>query len=307
MSYTLRECPLCGGQEFAPLLRASDYHYGNPGEFAQAQCTQCSLAFLDPMFEEEELAKFYPNDYYAFTDQFSEPNARHTFEAKIWRFLGFRPHQTKDPKFERPGRMLDIGCGSGSFLSQMKDQGWDVKGVEPNVAAAEFGRSKKGLDIFPGSLMNANFPAGSFDYVRLNHSFEHMEHPNQILDEIFRILAGKGKLMIGVPNREGVVARMFGRFWYHLALPVHTFGYSDKTLAQMLSKHNFNVERVVFNTDMTPLLWGVQMYLNRNALSPAFQGRFSRSRVSRLLCIWAAHLQNAFHVADVVEITATRQ
>ena len=307
MSYRLRECPLCGGQDFVPLLRAKDYHYGNPDEYTQAQCTRCTLAFLDPMYEEEELAAFYPSDYYAFADRFSVPEPARTLKARISGLLSPPEHRTRDPKFDRPGRLLDIGCGAGWFLFQMRNQGWDVKGVEPNAAAADFGRSKKGLDIFPGSLMDANFPTGMFDYVRMNHSFEHMEHPNQILDEVYRILAGKGKLMIGVPNRDSFSARAFGRFWYHLALPVHTFSYSVQTLTQMLSKHNFKVEKVVFNTDQTPLLGGIQIYLNRRSISPSFQGWLSRSRVATLLSYWAARIQNALRVSDVIEITATKR
>jgi hypothetical protein len=62
MSYRLRECPLCGGQHFKPLLRARDYRYGNPGEYGQAQCARCTLAFLDLMDDEEELAAFCPSN-----------------------------------------------------------------------------------------------------------------------------------------------------------------------------------------------------------------------------------------------------
>jgi SAM-dependent methyltransferase len=306
MSYRLRECPLCGGHDFRPLLRARDYHYGNPGEYSQSQCNRCTLAFLDPMYEEAELGAFYPKDYYAFTDRFSVVQPARSLKAKISRLLGPREHKTRDPKFERPGRMLDIGCGAGWFIYQMKERGWDVKGVEPNVDAAEFGRSKKGLDIFPGSLLDATFPSGAFDYVRMNHSFEHMEHPNQILEEVSRILADKGKLMIGVPNRDSLSARVFGRFWYHLALPVHTFSYSVRTLSQMLSKHDFRVEKVVFNTEQTPLLGGIQIYLNRHQASPSFQGRLTRSRLATVLSYWASRLQNLLHVSDVIEITATK-
>jgi SAM-dependent methyltransferase len=290
-----------------PLLRARDYHYGNPGEFTQSQCTGCTLAFLDPMYEDEELAALYPIDYYAFTDRFAVSGPCRSASAKIYRLLTPPEHKTRDPKFERPGRMLDIGCGAGWFISQMRDLGWDVKGVEPNIAAAEFGRSKEGLDIFPGSLLNANFPARAFDYVRMNHSFEHMPDPNQILDEIYRILADQGKLMIGVPNRDSFTARVFGRFWYHLALPVHTFSYSVQTLSQMLAKHNFNVEKVVFNTEQTPLLGGLQIYLTRRRASPSFHGPLTKSRLATLLSYWAARLQNFLHVSDVIEITATKQ
>jgi hypothetical protein len=55
MSYRVTECALCGGNEFAPCLRARDFHYGNPGEYKQSQCNGCGLAFLDPMYDEAEL------------------------------------------------------------------------------------------------------------------------------------------------------------------------------------------------------------------------------------------------------------
>jgi SAM-dependent methyltransferase len=307
MSYQLRECPLCAGRKFRPLLKARDYHYGNPGEFSQSQCTHCELAFLDPMYDEQELQEFYPKDYYAFADRFNVNPLPRSLKSRIFGFLGPREHLTRDPKFERAGNMLDIGCGAGWFLYQMREQGWTVHGVEPNVAAAEFGKSKKGLDIFPGSLPNANFPSGAFDYVRLNHSFEHMEHPNQILDEIHRILADSGKLMIGVPNRDSLIARFFGRYWYHLALPVHTFSYSVSTLSQMLAKHDFHVEKVVFNTEQTPLLGGLQIFLNRHQALPSFQGRLTRSRLAMILSYWASRIQNLLRIADVVEITATKR
>jgi SAM-dependent methyltransferase len=290
-----------------PLLRARDYHYGNAGEFTQSQCTGCTLAFLDPMYEDEELAALYPTDYYAFTDRFAISGPRRSLRAKISRLLTPPEHKTREPRFARPGRMLDIGCGAGWFISQMRDQGWDVKGVEPNIKAAEFGRNKQGLDIFPGSLLDADFPARAFDYVRMNHSFEHMANPNQILEEIYRVLADQGKLMIGVPNRDSLIARVFGRFWYHLALPVHTFSYSVQTLSQMLAKHNFNVEKVVFNTEQTPLLGGLQIYLTRHRASPSFHGGLTSSRPATLLSYWAARLQNFLHVSDVIEITATKR
>jgi SAM-dependent methyltransferase len=307
MSYRVPECALCGGHEFVPGLRARDFHYGNPGEYTQSQCTGCGLAFLDPMYNEAELAAFYPKNYYAFGDRFPIANPTYSFKQKIWRLAGRREYPTKDPKFARPGKMLDVGCGSGWFLSQMRDQGWHVTGVEPNAAAAEFGRREKGLNIFAGSLLQAKFPDRCFDYVRMNHSLEHIEHPNQVLDEAYRVLADDGKLMVGVPNRDSFNARVFGRYWHHLALPVHTFSYSVRTLSRMLGKHRFQVRKVEFNTNATPLLESVQMYLNRNDARLRSQGRFTASLAATFLCSWAARLQNVFHIADVIEVIATKR
>ena len=259
------------------------------------------------MFDQSELASFYPKNYYAFADLFPASKPVYSFKERVWRFAGRREYSTKDPKFERPGRMLDVGSGSGWFIFQMRERGWDVTGVEPNVAAANFGRSEKGLNIFPGSLLDAKFPACSFDYVRMNHSLEHIEDPNKVLDEVYRVLAESGKLMIGVPNRDSFNARVFGPFWHHLALPVHAFSYSVKTLSRMLSKHNFQVERVVFNTNTTALLESVQMYLNRKDAPLRTRGRFTNSLLANFLCNGAAHLQNCLHIADVIEVTATKR
>ena len=308
MSYRLRECPLCGGTEYAPLFCAKDYHYGNAGEYELVQCTACTLSFLDPMYDQTELSTFYPKDYYAFADQFVGPKGFRAFKANVWKLLGVRQgHPSKDPKFERTGRLLDIGCGSGWFISTMRDRGWEVQGVEPNRAAAEFGTRTKGLRIFPGSLLDAKLPSEHFDYVRLNHSFEHIENPNQVLDEIYRIVARDGKVMIGVPNREGFNARIFGPYWWHLALPLHPFSYSTETLSRMLVKHNFKVEKVTFNTDHQGILGSLQIWINRNDAAPSSQGRISRSRVGRVLASWGSHIQNALHVADAIEITAVKQ
>jgi len=307
MSYKIRNCPLCGGQDFVPFLRARDFHYGNPGEYTLAKCSQCSLGFLDPMYDEVELSKFYPQDYYAFTDRFSS-NGISSHLRDVGRYLfGVREHRTRDPKFDRPGRVLDVGCGSGWFLCKMRDLGWEVTGVEPSLAAARLGKTEQNLDIFAGALPDAAFREESFDYIRFNHSFEHVSQPNEILVEVHRILAKEGKLMIGVPNSAGMNARLFGPFWFHLALPLHTFCYSTKTLSAMLEKHSFKIEKVVYNTELTALLGSLQLFLNRNDTPLSSQGLVVRSRLARFVCSRAASLQNLLHIADCIEITAVKQ
>lgn len=306
MSYRIRECPLCGcSKDFAPIVTAKDFHYGNPGEYTLVQCDECSLCFLSPMYADAELSSFYPKDYYAYTDRFAVKQFSST-KSVIRQILGIRDFVTKDPKFNQPGKLLDIGCGSGWFLSKMREQGWTVAGVEPSVAAAALGRSERGLDIFAGSVLDAAYPAESFDYVRLNHSFEHMSDPNIVLPEIHRILTKNGKLMIGVPNRASLNARLFGPYWYHLALPLHPFSYSTKTLGNMLEKHSFTVENIVFNTDNAGIQGSIQFFLNRRDQPLKTDGFITKSRVARVLALWAAYLQNIFHVADLVEVTAVK-
>lgn len=135
--------------------------------------------------------------------------------------------------------------------------------MELSLQAAEQGRAHQ-LDTFCGTLQEAHLPDATFDYVRLNHVFEHLLDPNETLREIRRILRPKGKLFIGLPNRASLAARVFREHWYQLAAPVHVFHWSPLTLTQMLEKHGFQVERIQFNSDYTGLTGGLQIYRKRH-------------------------------------------
>jgi len=63
---------------------------------------------------------------------------------------------------------------------------------------------------------------------------------------------------------------------------------------------------VVFNTNATALQESVQMFLNRKNASLSSQGRFTSSLTATFLCNCAAKLQNLFHIADVIEVTSTK-
>ncbi len=243
----------------------------------------------------------YPADYYAYQDKFQVSKWRQ-FAKKV---LGYHIG-TKDPGFPSPGRVLDIGCGSGWWLEGMRAQGWETFGVEISEQAAALGRISKGLQIFAGTLEDASFDEQSFDFVRANHSLEHISCPNETLDMVHRILKPEGKFMVGVPNVNSFNARLFGEYWWHLCAPVHTFSYSVKTLSHLLDKHGFRVERVKFNSDYFGILGSFQIWLNRNTKKKSMQGFFVNNYPLRLLCQWMANLTDLFGCGDMIEITAVK-
>jgi 2-polyprenyl-3-methyl-5-hydroxy-6-metoxy-1,4-benzoquinol methylase len=73
----------------------------------------------------------------------------------------------------RSNRLLDVGCGSGSFLARMRDLGWDVHGVEPDPVAARVAMTRYQLDVACVSLQDAALPSESFDVVTMSHVLEH--------------------------------------------------------------------------------------------------------------------------------------
>jgi len=301
MSAELSNCPLCEKVDFKPIYLARDRHYGIPGTYRIVQCATCSLMFLNPMYSDEELSALYPADYYAYQNNFS----RKLWKEIVKSLLCFRVG-TRDPQIEAPGRMLDLGCGSGWFLREMRDKGWDVYGVEINSAAAQLGRDQGGLKIHAGTLPQANFPPGYFDYVRANHSFEHMTCPGETLAEIRRIMRPGGRLLIGVPNVASLNARVFKQYWWYLGAPVHPFTYSVKTLACFLEKYRFQILKVTYNSDYSGILGSSQIWLNRNNGRKSTEGVAINNPILKVLFHWIAKSVDLFRVGDAIEIVATK-
>jgi SAM-dependent methyltransferase len=253
------------------------------------------------MYSDQELAFLYPSDYYAYQDLFKSNRAKELLKKLLGFAIG-----TRDPLFKAPGTILDLGCGSGWFLEAMRSRGWNTHGVEISPSASRLGRESKGLQIFCGTLQDAKFPSEYFDYVRSNHSFEHMSLPNETLKEIHRILKPDGKLLIGVPNFESLNARIFKQYWWYLGAPVHPFTYSVKTLSQMLVKHGFSVTKVTYNSDYSGILGSLQIWQNRNSLKKSSEGLLINNSVLKLTCHWGAKVVDLLGAGDAMEIISTK-
>lgn len=302
----LSACPLCGEEKLQRVVNARDWHYGNPGQFTVVRCQGCGAFFLNPMPTLAYLSAAYPRNYYAYaTPSGYQKQSRHEKQIRrmIHRCLCFTSGWTGDPEFPEAGRLLDIGCGAGYFMSEMRDKGWDVCGVELDSEAAVRGRLA-GLDIFAGTLHDAAFPDSSFEYVRSNHSFEHIHNPRETLREIHRIIQPNGLLFLGVPNLAGFMARIWGPYWWYLGAPVHTFGYTPASLSRLLAQEKFQVVKVRYNSTFGGTIGSLQIWMNRNKSMMSEEGWMMKSLPLRLLGHWIARIADLFHAGDCMEITA---
>lgn len=296
-------CPLCKAPAQDHLRQTHDLHYGISGEWRYQRCTGCRVVFLNPAPTAAFLAGAYDDSYYSYQD-FAAPPA-----WRLWvrRLVGFNPGTTGDPRFAQPGKVLDIGCGSGQFLYRMQQQGWQTHGVELSARAAEIGNTRHGLNIQAGTLLQAQLPAASFDYIRLNHSFEHLLDPRETLARIGELLAPQGLLFIGVPNVDGLQARAFGRYWWNLGPPVHPFNYSRTTLSRLLSDAGFELVSFRTHSNFAGILGSLQMALNDRRGVRRDTGAVFRNPVAKLLSHWLAKLTDLVSSGDCLELVARRR
>jgi SAM-dependent methyltransferase len=99
-----------------------------------------------------------------------------------------------------PGRLLEIGCGLGSFLVRAKERGWDVQGVEVSPWAATQATQASRVPVLISRAETLPFCTGSFDAVVSHHVFEHLPDPFQALRESRRVCRTGGRLLLVLPN-----------------------------------------------------------------------------------------------------------
>jgi SAM-dependent methyltransferase len=100
---------------------------------------------------------------------------------------------------------------------------------------------------------------GSFDYVVLNHSFEHMDAPLDVLKHVRRLLAPDGRVIVSTPVASSFAWREYGVDWVSLDAPRHLFVHTLKSVQILTRQAGLRVAEVVY--DSTELqFWGSEQY-----------------------------------------------
>lgn len=138
-----------------------------------------------------------------------------------------------------PGKVLDVGASTGTFLKLFKEKNWEVWGVEPSESG-EIAR-KKDLKILRQTFEKAALPKNYFDVVILNHTLEHLENSVSVLRKVKTILKNGGIVLVDVPNFGGLSSKLFGRYWRYLTPEEHLFHFTKESLAKVMKKAGFKV------------------------------------------------------------------
>lgn len=190
-------------------------------------CSDCSHGFLNPQPSWTELQPYYSAGYEAY-DQNHGHEEGDEIALERARVEGRLRHLPLPLK----GRLLDVGCGGGSFLRLASALGATVEGIEPSEFGAAEAR-KNGFPVFRGTVEEyaASPAAGRFDVITANHVIEHVPDPVGTLSTMRRLLAPHGWIWIAVPNAENAIARALCGRWHSTDLPFHLMQFSPRSLA----------------------------------------------------------------------------
>lgn len=212
-------CLLCDQDDFnviseAKLENAEDaYNYltENPCHYRIVQCRSCGMVYSNPIFDENKILSLYRDSLIDkcidLTSTSIQINMRR-YLNRLLRYSGIRE-----------GRILDVGCGVGYLLKYAQSKGFDVNGVEPNINAANHGRTILGSDIVKtGAYTKDLYPPESFDLITIIHVIDHVVSPKDLLQTAQYHLKRSGYMLVATHNIKSLLGLIMGKNFvaYHV-------------------------------------------------------------------------------------------
>lgn len=261
-------CPICGSESRSLSHKhMRDLTFFTPGLWTLWSCKDCNSSYLDPRPTRSSIARAYSNYYTHEEPETVETptgvrriksilsngykNSRYGTSLKPSSFIGsgiaaIVPILKRGPDIEyrylpraRAGdRLLDVGCGNGSWLKVARRAQWDVAGTDPDPAARDLA-GKDGIVVKP-NLANWSSQASQFAAVTLNHVIEHVHDPVETLKECAALLRPGGMLFVETPNVDAFGHALFGADWRGLEPPRHLALFNRESLESVLERAGFS-------------------------------------------------------------------
>lgn len=293
-------CIFCNNRGQPLYSGLEDHLFGVSGLWNIDQCVCCELLWLNPCPTEESISKLY-RTYYTHENSANKFLLTPTFKnfpknkkikyailaayfnydimmPAMYRFVGVligliptlrRKISSGIGGFyqNKSGKLLDIGCGNGDYLLEMKYLGWDVFGIEIDEKAALVAK-QLGLNVTAGALEIDSYPENYFSAIHMNNVIEHLSTPKEIMSICYKILKPGGRLTIKTCSNKSLAHTLYKQDYRGLEIPRHFFVYSPKSLKILGEKCGFTAE--VVQTSLNEYIW-ISSYKIKNRLKdPAF-------------------------------------
>jgi 2-polyprenyl-3-methyl-5-hydroxy-6-metoxy-1,4-benzoquinol methylase len=258
-------CPLCTERNDTHILTGCDRLHDLPGAFSVVSCDNCGLLRTSPRPTPDSIGFYYPADYgpYKGTIVANPTSQPSDMKARLisWAKKIFDTKAAALPDIQGKGRMLEIGCASGSFLHVMAQAGWQVEGIEFSEDAANTARSL-GYKVDIGAVETVEKADASFDLIVGWMVLEHLHDPVGSLRKMARWTKAEGQLALSVPNAGSAEFRLFGPRWYALQLPTHLFHYDTHSIRKILDAGGWTVTEIHHHRTVANLVASLGYWLH---------------------------------------------
>ncbi len=172
-------------------------------------CRDCDQVFLHPLPSEAEIVELFSQLYT--TGEGSVPELKQYYqftyddEPDNPLVQQYERHLELIERHHAPGRILDLGCGTGLFLSVARRRGWEPFGVDESREATNWARDHFGLDPWVQTFESFAGEGRTFDVITGWDVIEHSRDPVALLEVARECLAPGGIVALSTPNQRSML------------------------------------------------------------------------------------------------------
>lgn len=247
------QCAICGSAGKTLYRDLSDELFDLPGKWSFRECGHagCGTGWVDPRPISQELGKLYER-YYTheavtaenLTEEKLPSNRNMVLKKLLTKLLWWQSAQFSSNLLYlgdmTPGRLLDMGCGSGEFLFKAMRRGWQVDGLDFDERAVAAANRLENVVARVGDLDHPDLLPGSYDAITMNHVIEHVYDPKHSFARCATLLRPGGRLVLVTPNMEAQGLKIFGPHWRGLEIPRHLHLFTAKSLKKLAISAGFS-------------------------------------------------------------------
>ncbi len=271
MSHLSPICQICNGIEGTPH-KVKEMMLGTREEFTYWECLGCGCLSLVDI--PNDPGQYYPKGYYSFNMGSSRKlkKLRDSLYLSPFSFLvNWRPRTDLDVvrriNLQKNTSLLDVGCGAGYLIGDLRELGYDAQGVDPHID--EDVRDPLGIRVKKKTLADVT---KKFDVIIFRHSLEHMS--SDMLRLASERLKESGICVVCIPLL-GWAWKNYGCHWAQLDAPRHLFLHTRKSFTILAANSGFSVDKVVYDsTDFQ--FWASNSYQRGIPLNKAVKPPYLR-------------------------------
>jgi len=299
----MNACQICGNVAGNRTHIAREMMFGLRDPFSYLECAQCGCVQLLEI--PADMTRYYPPNYYSYRRHGRVMTAlRHRWSAYalgrrslvgglLTRFVMVNRAMMAVARLgvSPQARILDVGCGSGHLLLDLKHLGYPhVTGVDPFIERDLV--YEGGPTVYKRQLAEME---GPFDLIMFHHSFEHMDKPGEVFRQVARLLAPAGRVILRLPVASSAAWRRYGVHWVHLDAPRHFFLHTRQSIERLARAAGLGLTGVVQEAD-EGTFWASEAYARD---IPLYDPRFPTAGLWRKLRTWR---QTRRYRAEAAEI-----
>lgn len=281
------KCKICGDSLNPWIKGLFDDRHGYPDRFSVYRCSNCGFGQTKPQISESKISEIYSKYYPWRKTDISKIKAKDFAKPplfKIWRKgLFINGQYLVKPK----SKVLDVGCGLGHSLLELKNIGCKAYGIDPDPNASKLAKKFK-LKFEKAFITDNPFKGELFDYVIANQVLEHTNDPKVFLLSCKKRLNPKGEIILSFPNLNSLTRMILGQKWLHWHIPYHLNFFTRRSIELLAIKCGLEIKSI---KTITPNMWS-NLQLRRLTQSPKpgdrdifWDGKGDSSKVAKISII----------------------